>query len=103
MLNQILGETLVDPETGEILVEKGTEMTHDVLNELMPHLENGLNNVTYYPSEDGAITDPMTIQVIKVVSPKDPDRIVNVIGNGQITDDVKTITPLILFLLLVTS
>ncbi|MDT2812562.1 DNA-directed RNA polymerase subunit beta [Vagococcus lutrae] len=93
LLNQILGETLVDPETGEILVEKGTEMTHDVLNELMPHLENGLNNVTYYPSEDGAITDPMTIQVIKVVSPKDPDRIVNVIGNGQITDDVKTITP----------
>ncbi|EST90745.1 DNA-directed RNA polymerase subunit beta [Vagococcus lutrae LBD1] len=93
LLNQILGETLVDPETGEILVEKGTEMTHDVLNELMPHLENGLNNVTYYPSEDGAITDPMTIQVIKVVSPKDPDRIVNVIGNGQIIDDVKTITP----------
>ncbi|QCA28358.1 DNA-directed RNA polymerase subunit beta [Vagococcus xieshaowenii] len=93
LLNQVLAETLVDAETGEIIVEKGTEITHEVMSELAPHLDKGLNNVTYYPTEDGVITDPMTIQVIKVVSPKDPDRVVNVIGNGQIGDETRVITP----------
>ncbi|WEG73508.1 DNA-directed RNA polymerase subunit beta [Vagococcus intermedius] len=93
LLNQTLGETLVDPETGEILFEKGTVITHTIMDELGKHLDAGLNNVTYYPSEDGVVTDPMTIQVIKVVSPKDPERIVNVIGNGQIPAECKTIIP----------
>ncbi|QCI86018.1 DNA-directed RNA polymerase subunit beta [Vagococcus zengguangii] len=93
LLNQVLAETLVDAETGEIIVEKGTEITHEVMADLAPHLDKGLNNVTYYPTEDGVITDPMTIQVIKVVSPKDPDRVINVIGNGQIGDETRVITP----------
>lgn len=93
LLNQVLAETLIDPETGEILVEKGTEITHDIMKTLEPHLDNGLNNVTYQPSEDGAMTDPVTLQVIKVISPKDPDRVINVIGNGQIESSVKVITP----------
>ena len=93
LLNQTLGETLVDPETGEILFEKGTVITHAIMEELEKHLDAGINNVTYYPSEDAVVTEPMTIQVIKVVSPKDPERIVNVIGNGQIDADCKTIIP----------
>ncbi|RSU14349.1 DNA-directed RNA polymerase subunit beta [Vagococcus elongatus] len=93
LLNQVLAETLIDPETGEILVEKGTEITHDVMKTLEPHLDNGLNNVTYQPTEDGAMTDPVPLQIIKVVSPKDPDRVINVIGNGQIDSSVKVITP----------
>ena len=93
LLNQTLAETLVDPETGEILVEKGTVITHTVMDELEKHLDNGLNNETYYPSEDGVVTEPMTVQVIKVVSPKDPERVVNVIGNGQLDADVRTIRP----------
>ncbi|TLG80238.1 DNA-directed RNA polymerase subunit beta [Vagococcus zengguangii] len=93
LLNQVLAETLVDAETGEIIVEKGTEITHEVMADLAPHLDKGLNNVTYYPTEDGVITDPMTIQAIKVVSPKDPDRVINVIGNGQIGDETRVITP----------
>ncbi|MGY3704400.1 DNA-directed RNA polymerase subunit beta [Vagococcus martis] len=91
LLNQTLAETLVDPETGEILVEKGTVITHTVMDELEKHLDNGLNNETYYPSEDGVVTEPMTVQIIKVVSPKDPERVVNVIGNGQLDADVRTI------------
>ncbi|UUV98666.1 DNA-directed RNA polymerase subunit beta [Vagococcus luciliae] len=93
LLNQTLAETLVDPETGEILVEKGTVITHSVMDELEKHLDNGLNNETYYPSEDGVVTEPMTVQVIKVLSPKDPERIVNVIGNGQLDADVRTVRP----------
>lgn len=93
LLNQTLAETLVDPETGEILVEKGTVITHTVMDELEKHLDNGLNNETYYPSEDGVVTEPMTVQIIKVVSPKDPERVVNVIGNGQLDADVRTIRP----------
>ena len=93
LLNLTLAETLVDPETGEIIVEKGTVLTHQVMETLAPFIENGLNSVTYYPSEDGVVTDPMTVQVIKVFSPKDPEREVNVIGNGYPEAPVKTVRP----------
>ena len=93
LLNLTLAETLVDPETGEIIVEKGTVLTHQVMETLAPFIDNGLNSVTYYPSEDGVVTDPMTVQVIKVFSPKDPEREVNVIGNGYPESAVKTVRP----------
>ncbi|MGY3765722.1 DNA-directed RNA polymerase subunit beta [Vagococcus vulneris] len=93
LLNQTLGETLVDPETGEIVLEKGTVITHSVMEDLESYLDAGINNVTFYPSEDGVVTEPMTIQVIKVVSPKDPERIVNMIGNGNLDATVKTVRP----------
>ncbi len=89
LLNLTLAETLVDPETGEIIVEKGTVLTHQVMETLAPFIDNGLNSVTYYPSEDGVVTDPMTVQVIKVFSPRDPEREVNVIGNGYPESAVK--------------
>ena len=85
LLNLTLAETLVDPETGEIIVEKGTVLTHQIMETLGEYIDNGLNSVTYYPSEDAVVTEPMTIQVIQVLSPKDPERIVNVIGNGYQT------------------
>ncbi|MGX7327826.1 DNA-directed RNA polymerase subunit beta [Enterococcus bulliens] len=94
LLNLTLAETLVDPETGEILVEKGTVITHQIMDEFLgEQLVNGLNSVTYYPSEDGVVTDPMTVQVIKVFSPLDPEREVTVIGNGYPTDEVRTVRP----------
>lgn len=93
LLNQTLAETLVDPETGEIVAEKGTVISRQVMDILEEHLDNGINSVTYYPSEDGVVTEPMTVQVIKVLSPKDPERVVNVIGNGNLEDKVKTVRP----------
>ncbi|SLM85163.1 DNA-directed RNA polymerase subunit beta [Vagococcus fluvialis] len=93
LLNQTLAETLVDPETGEIIVEKGTVVSRQVMDTLEEHLDAGINSVTYYPSEDGVVTEPMTIQVIKVLSPKDPERVVNVIGNANLGDKVKTVRP----------
>ena len=93
LLNLTLAETLVDPETGEILVEKGTVLNHQTMETLGAYIDNGLNSVTYYPSEDGVVTEPMTVQVIKVFSPMDPEREINVIGNGYPDSSVKTIRP----------
>lgn len=62
LLNLTLAETLVDPETGEIIVEKGTVLTHQVMETLGAFIDNGLNSVTYYPSEDGVVTEPMTVR-----------------------------------------
>src|SRR5699024_4374569 len=93
LLNLTLAETLVDPETGEILAEKGTVLSHQVMDTLAEAINNGLNSVTYYPSEDAVVTEPMTVQVIKVFSPKDPEREVNVIGNAYPTDEIRTVRP----------
>ncbi|KAF1304629.1 DNA-directed RNA polymerase subunit beta [Enterococcus saccharolyticus] len=94
LLNLTLAETLVDPETGEIVVEKGTVLTHQVMDDTLgAYLDNGINSVTYYPSEDAVVTDPMTVQVIKVFSPKDPEQEVTVIGNAYPGTEVRTVRP----------
>lgn len=38
LLGQTIAENLVDPETGEILVEAGTEMTRDVMDSIAEYL-----------------------------------------------------------------
>ncbi|KRN65199.1 DNA-directed RNA polymerase subunit beta [Carnobacterium maltaromaticum DSM 20342] len=93
LFNQTLAETLIDPETGEIIAEKGTLLDRDMINKLSPFIDAGINSVTLYPSDEGVVPEPFTIQVVQVVSPKDPDRIVNVIGNGDVSTDIKNVTP----------
>ena len=94
LLKQTLAETLADPETGEIIANKGDVVDHKLMDKLAPYLDrDDFKTVTFEPSSDGVVTDPMTVQVIKVVSPKDPERIVNLIGNGHIDAKVKHITP----------
>ena len=92
LYNQILAETLVDPETGEIIAEKGTELDRGMMERLTPYLDNGLNQVTLYPSDDGVVTDPVVMQVVKVYSKKDPEKVINIIGNSEIADDIKHLT-----------
>ena len=41
LFNQRLAETLVDPETGEIIAEKGTVLDRRTLDRIIPHLEKG--------------------------------------------------------------
>lgn len=88
-----LAEPLVSGETGEILVDKDTELTRDVLDRIETELDNGLNTVTLYPSDDAVITEPIDIQVVKVYSPKDPEKVINVISFGQIAPEVRHLTP----------
>ncbi|GFH41059.1 DNA-directed RNA polymerase subunit beta [Lactococcus insecticola] len=95
--NRLFGLTLAEPlvsaETGEILVDKDTELTRDVLDGIEEALDNGLNMVTLYPSDDAVLTEPVDIQVIKVYSPKDPEKVVSVISNGQIPAEIRNLTP----------
>jgi len=92
LLNLTLAETLADPETGEVIFAEGTVLDTDKIEELAPHLDNGLNLVTAMPSPDGVIGDPIDLQIIKVYSPKNPELIVNVIGNANL-EGAKSLTP----------
>ncbi|WP_414839341.1 DNA-directed RNA polymerase subunit beta [Carnobacterium sp. TMP28] len=93
LFNLTLAETLIDPETGEIIMEQGTLLDRDHMDILDPYLDAGLNSVTYYPSEDAVVKEPILLQVVKVISPKDPERVVNVIGNSVISTEIKNATP----------
>lgn len=94
LLKQTLAETLADPDTGEIIANKGDVVDRKLMDKLAPYLDrDDFKTVTFEPSSDGVVTNPMTVQVIKVVSPKDPEKIVNLIGNGHIDASVKHITP----------
>ncbi|HCN74555.1 DNA-directed RNA polymerase subunit beta [Pseudolactococcus plantarum] len=93
LLGLTLAEALISAETGEILVSQDTELTRDVLDSIEAELDNGLNTVTLYPSDDAVLTEPIEIQVVKVYSPKDPEKVINVISNGQIAPEVRHLTP----------
>ena len=87
-----LAETLVNPETGEVLFEEGTVLDQERVQALIPHLESGLNKVTLYPSEDSVVAQPIDLQIVKVYSPKNPEQVINLIGNGNI-EKIKCLTP----------
>ena len=87
-----LAETLVNPETGEVLFEEGTVLDQERVQALIPYLEAGLNKVTLYPSEDSVVAQPIDLQIIKVYSPKNPEQVINLIGNGNI-EKIKCLTP----------
>ena len=94
LLNLTLAETLADPETGEIIVNKDTVLDKHVMEKLTPYLEkNDFKTVVFHPSDEGVVTDPTTLQIIKVYSQKDPEKIVNMIGNGNIDLKFKHILP----------
>ena len=92
LIGLTLAETLVNPETGEVLFEEGTVLDQERVQALIPHLESGLNKVTLYPSEDSVVAQPIDLQIIKVYSPKNPEQVINLIGNGNI-EKIKCLTP----------
>ncbi|MFD2627734.1 DNA-directed RNA polymerase subunit beta [Oceanobacillus kapialis] len=97
LFNQVLAETVVDPETGEVLAEKGEKLERKVLNKLIPYLdkaEEKLGEIDFQP-QDGVLEEEVTLQSIKIVDPTDPsgERALNVIGNADVDTSVKNITP----------
>ena len=92
LIGLTLAETLVNPETGEVLFEEGTVLDQERVQALIPHLESGLNKVTLYPSEDSVVAQPIDLQIIKVYSPKNAEQVINIIGNGNI-EKIKCLTP----------
>lgn len=86
-----LAETLADPETGEIILDEGTMIDIAALDKLSPYLDAGLNAMTLNPSTDGVVGEPIDVQIIKVYSPHDAERIIHLVGNDQ--GDVRSLTP----------
>ena len=95
LFNQTLAETLVDPETGEILLEKDEVIDRRALDRLLPHLEKGVGFQEIVHSE-AILEEPTTIQSIKVYAPNpntDEPQIINIISNAYVDTSIKNITP----------
>ncbi|MEK5233914.1 DNA-directed RNA polymerase subunit beta [Lysinibacillus sp. FSL K6-0232] len=96
LFNQTIAETLVDPETGEILVEKGTVLDRRTLDKILPYLEDASKGIGYRTLSQvgGVLEDDVTIQSIKIYAPNDEaQKEINIIGNAYIDEEVKNITP----------
>ncbi|MCT3573627.1 DNA-directed RNA polymerase subunit beta [Levilactobacillus brevis] len=94
LLGLPLAETLADPDTGEIIAAKGTVVDKDVMKNLAPFLDqDDFKMVTFQPSDEAVVTEPLKLQIIKVQSPDDPEQEVPVIGNGNIDIKLKHIRP----------
>lgn len=92
LFGQRLAETLVDPETGEIIAEKGTVLDRRTLDRILPILEKNIGFKKLSPY-GGVIEDDVILQSIKIYAPNDENTIINVISNGNVAEDVKCITP----------
>ncbi|XJZ27430.1 DNA-directed RNA polymerase subunit beta [Bacillota bacterium Lsc_1132] len=93
LFNQRLAETLVDPETGEIIAEKGTILDRRNLDRILPALEKNINFETYHPA-GGVVEEEILLQNIKIYAPGDEnEKVINVIGNAYVTEQVKNISP----------
>lgn len=94
LLNLTVAETLADPDTGKIIVNKDEVIDKQVMDKLAPYLaRDDFKTFTFHPSEEGVVQEPMTLQIVKVYSPKDPEKVVNVIGNANVDIQFKHITP----------
>ena len=93
LFNQRLAETLVNPETGEIIAEAGQVVDRRLLDVLVPYLDAGLG-YRDYPIAGGVLDQSaIRLQGIKIFSPEEDGRIITVLGNGSIDKNVKHITP----------
>ncbi|WP_078551161.1 DNA-directed RNA polymerase subunit beta [Bacillus alkalicellulosilyticus] len=95
LFNQKLAETLVDPETGEIIAEQGTQIDRRTLDRILPYLEKNVGFRTVSVSGGVVEDDDIALQTVHIYAPDDQDgeRIIKVIGNAMVEKDVKHITP----------
>jgi len=94
LFNQRIAETLIDPETGEIIVEKGTILDRRNLDRILPYLDGGVGFKTARPY-GGVVEDDVLLQSIKIYanSESEGEKEISIIGNANITEEVKHITP----------
>lgn len=97
LFNQVLAEPLVDPETGEVLANEGDKLDRRLLDKVLPYLSGQDENLgeTEIEPQDGVLDDSIKIQSVKIIDPTDPEgeKTLNVIGNGNVDNDTKNITP----------
>ena len=95
LFNQRIAQTLVDPETGEVLVEDGTVLDRRTLDRILPYLEDDLETFTL-KTVDGVLDEDVKLQSIKIYAPSDVgevDKVLHVIGNANIGGEIKHVTP----------
>ncbi|MCW1927991.1 DNA-directed RNA polymerase subunit beta [Bhargavaea beijingensis] len=93
LLNQTLAEAIADPETGEIIAEKGTLLDRRELDRIIPFLEQGAGYETLEPV-GGVLDEDITISSVKIYAPNSEDeKVINVIGNADVEEAVKHVTP----------
>ncbi|MBP0727049.1 DNA-directed RNA polymerase subunit beta [Bacillus sp. RG28] len=94
LFNQRIAETLVDPETGEIIVEKGTTLDRRTLDRILPFLEKNIGEKAAHPLS-GVIEEDILLQSIKIYAPVEGEgeQIIQVIGNANVSKSVKNISP----------
>lgn len=94
LMGLTLGETLADPDTGEVLFEKGTLIDKRVMGKLAPYLDReDFKTETHIPADEGVVTEPMVLQRILVQDPNDPEKTLSMIGNGHFDESVRTLKP----------
>ena len=93
LFNMRLAETLVDPETGEILAEAGQTVDRRLLDQIADKLDRNVGFQTYKVSGGVFESDEIRLQSISVYSPSEDGRVVKIISNGNIDKSVKHITP----------
>ena len=93
LLNQKLAETLVNPETGEIIAEDGAILDRRTLDKIIPHLASGIGFSTVSLT-GGVVEEDVLVQGIKIYAPNDSEgeRVLNVIGNASVSTDIKSIS-----------
>jgi len=92
LFNQRLAETLVNPETGEIIAEAGQLIDRRLLDTILPMLENGIG-VNDYRVPNGIIDSEIPLQTVNVYAPNEDGKVTKVISNNVIDKSVKNITP----------
>jgi len=91
LFNQRLAETLVDPETGEIVAEKGTLLDRRALDKVLPYLETSVGFSTVSLNR-GVLDEDVKLQTIKIYAPNsEEEKVINVIGNAYVPEEVKHI------------
>lgn len=93
LFGQKLAETLVDPETGEIIAEKGVTLDRRTLDKIIPALEKNVGFKNFSPY-GGVVEEDITLQTIKIYAPNDEgEKEINVLGNAYVPEPIKNITP----------
>ncbi len=91
VLDRLLGCTLAEDikVNKEVVATKGTIVTKEVLETLKPVMENGFGIKEVLVNTD--LDTYNKVQIVKVYSKKNPEKIVKIIGNDQ-TTTVKRLT-----------
>jgi DNA-directed RNA polymerase subunit beta len=93
LFNQRLAETLVDPDTGEIIAEAGQMIDRRLLDEIIPNLEKNAGLKEYHVTNGVLDADSIPLQRVDVFSPIEEGKVITVLSNANIEKSVKHITP----------